>query len=296
MAGELLTQDGQVEWRGTLLGPGTYFRTGKDGIRGWYDLPGQRGSNSPLPGYHGSFPGRLTSAERIVEWDFLTKGVTLAGFPAAIDTLRRITSPGEDPQEEPLVIRLDGQSLLCWARVRNRAIPTNYQYALGHTRGSVQWEATDPRLYSPTEQTASTPLASGSSSGLDFSGGGLDFSSGGLDFGAPPTGGTLTAVNEGHVPTWPTLEVIGPCTGPSIVHSGHTLRFASGFVVLAGQTMVIDTRPTWRTVEINGVSVRQHLVVAEWAPFERGSTQVSFTAAAYDPASQLVARWRHAWH
>lgn len=295
MAGELLTADAQLEWRGVLLGSGTYFGTSK--IVGWWDLPGQRGGNAPLPNRHGAFPGRKLSAERYVEFHFKTKGVRLVDFPAAIRQLRQITAPDEDPPEEALAIRLDGESLLVWARVHRRFIPTDARYMIGYTEGLIIWETTDPRLYSINEETRPVNLASGSASGLDFGSGGLDFGSGGLDFGSVPQGGVLTATNNGHVPTWPKFDIIGPCTGPSITYSGRTLRFAPGFVIAAGQTLTIDTRPTWHTVEINGVSVRQNLLVDQWTPLQPGvPTPISFTAAVYDAASQLVARWRHAWH
>jgi hypothetical protein len=295
MAGELLTADAQLEWRNTVLGSGTAFSTKQ--IIGWWDLPGQRGGNAPLPNRHGAFPGRKLSTERYVEFHFKTKNTPRAEFPDAIDQLLQITAPDEDPAEEALAVQLDGKPRLCWARVHRRFIPTDKRYTVGYTEGLIVWEATDPRLYSINEETLSTNLATGSVSGLDFSSGGLDFSGGGLDFGGAQQNGVITALNAGHVPTWPAFDIIGPCTGPTITYSGRTLRFKSDFVVLAGQTMTIDTRPTWHTVEISGVSVRQNLIVDQWAPLQPGvSTPISFGAAVYDPASQLVARWRHAWH
>lgn len=296
MVGELLTADAQVEWRGTLLGSGTYFGTNE--ILGWYDLPGQRGTNAPLPNRHGSYPGRKLSGDRYVEFQFKTKGVTHAGFPAAIDLLREITAPDEDPQEEPLVVRLDGESWMCWARVIRRSIPTTKQYALGYTEGSIQWEATDPRLYSVDELSVAATLPAPVGGGLDFGSGGLDFGSGGLDFGAGTTGGTAVATNTGHVPTWPRLEITGPVTGPTIIFPGdRQLKFNPAFVVLAGQTLVIDTRPSLRTVELNGVSRKSELYTRQWTALEPGvPTAIRYSAAVYDPSSVLTVFWRHAKH
>lgn len=290
-----LALDGQLEWRGTLLGSGTYFRT--EEILGWYDLPGQRGTNAPLPNRHGSYPGRKLSGDRYVEFKFKTKGVTLEGFPAAIDLLRQITAPDEDPQEEPLVIRLDGETWMCWGRVLHRSIPTNKHYALGYTEGSIQWEVTDPRLYSVDEQSLPILLAVPAGGGLDFDPG-LDFDSGGLDFGAGTTGGKGVVTNTGHVPTWPRLEITGPCTGPVITFpGGRKLSFDPAFVVAAGQTLVIDTRPgVARTVLVNGVSMRSSLWIHQWSPLEPGvPTEIRFSAAAYS-AAQLTVYWRHAKH
>jgi hypothetical protein len=300
MAGELLTTDAQVEWRGTLLGTGTFFGTKE--ILGWYDLPGQRGANAPLPNRHGSYAGRKLSSDRYIEWQFKTKGVTRAGFPAAIDQLRRITAPGEDPQEEPLAIRLDGESWMCWARVQHRRIPTNKQFAIGYTEGSILWEATDPRLYSVAEQLLEIPLASPSDSGLDFSGGGLDFDSGGLDFGAGTTGGKGNGTNLGHVPTWPRLEITGPVTGPVVIFPGNRLlRFNPALTVLSGQTLVIDTRPALRTVELAGlgssVTRKNDLWTKQWTAMEPGvSTEIRYQAASYNATTRLKVFWRHAKH
>lgn len=295
MAVESLSVDAQIQWRDTVLGSASPYRW--DRLEGWFDLPEQRGGNAPLPGYHGSFPGRKVSGDRIITYDYTARTATLPEFRAAMLELRRITAPAEDPIEEPLIVHLDGQSLLAWARCVRRIIPTDRLYGLGIAHGSVQWEATDPRLYSVEEHSLGVELATPGSSGLDFGSGGLDFGSGGLDFGSGQQGGVLTVHNGGHVPTWPTLEVVGPATGPTITYGNRTLQFDPGFVVSSGQTMVIDTRPTWRTVEINGVSVRQHLVVDQWTALQPGvDTQIAFTAAVYNASSQLVVRWRDAWH
>jgi hypothetical protein len=300
MAGELLTADAQIEWRGTLLGSGTYFGTSY--IKGWFDLPGQRGSNAPLPNRHGSYPGRKLSSDRYVEWGFKIKNLPLSGFPAAIDMLRQITAPDEDPQEEPLVVRLAGESLLCFGRVHLRNIPTDKRFAIGYTEGMVVWEATDPRLYSVSEELLEIPLASPASDGLDFGGGGLDFGGGGLDFGAGTSGGKDNATNTGHVPTWPRLEITGPVTGPVVIFPGdRQLRFNPAFEVLSGQTLVIDTRPALRTVELQGtgssVTRKNELWTKQWTPLDPGvSTEIRYQAAAYDATTRLRVFWRHAKH
>lgn len=303
-AGDLLTTDGQIEWRGLLLGAASPFRWRS--LTGWLDME-LRASDTSMGNWHGEHPGQALSSARYVTFQFFTKGLILAEFPDAVAALRQATAPDENPAEEPLAIQLHGEKLLVYARCLRRHLPVDVPYSVGHVAaGAIQWKATDPRLYSAVEHSASAGLALPGSSGLDFSGGGLDFSGGGLDFGTGQQGGVLTARNAGHVPTWPTIEVSGPTTGPVINVDGRRLLFDPSYTVLAGQTMVIDTRPTWRTVQIvpagsppgtDGVSVRQHLQVEQWAPLEAGvDTQITFTAAAYDAASQLTVRWRDAWH
>ncbi|MEC3977909.1 hypothetical protein [Amycolatopsis sp. H20-H5] len=293
MAGELLTTDGQVEWRGTLLGPGTPFGTVK--ITGLWDLPGQRGGNPPLPGFHGSYLGQRLSTDRQVTWDFKTK-TARADFAGAIATLRAITAPDENPGNEPLYVQLDGLAMMVNARVTGRAIPTDVHYSLGYSAGSIAWEANDPRVYGRVEKSTSTRLAVAAGGGLDFGGGGLDFGGGGLAFGAGVTGGQCFALNAGHVPTWPRFEVDGPTLGPQILYGGRALQFDPAWSLLAGQTLRIDTAPGRRTVEVNGVNVRQRLFTAQWTALQGNeNTRIQFLAGAYNAAAELRPYWRDAY-
>ncbi|WP_176439816.1 phage distal tail protein [Haloechinothrix alba] len=283
----MITRDGQIEWRGMLLGSGTAF--GLDELEGWLDLPSQDGSNQPLPDRHGAYPGRLLSEEREITFDFKTKAKP-GEFRDAVHALRRATAPGEDPVEEPLAIRLDGQTLMCWARVTHRSIPTDKRYAIGYTEGAIRWVATDPRLYSAAEHTNATGLARASNDGLEFP---LVFP---LDFGEGTTGGVMYVENNGDVPTWPIFEVEGPCPGPVIQYSGRSLEFDSDLTVLQGQTLEIDTQPGNRTVELEGVSRRPRMTSAQWTPLEPGErTGIRFDAASYEEGARLRVRWRHAY-
>lgn len=288
MAGELITRDRQIEWRGLLLGAGTRIKV--TSVTGWLDLPEQRRGDPVLTGRHGTYPGQQLSAGRTItaETSILASADE---FPAVLDALRRATAPDEDPVEEPLVIRVAGESWMAWARCIRRAIPTDRQFAIGYTRASVQWQATDPRLYSVTEQVAHTPLAAPPVGGLRLP---LAFP---VNLGPRRAGGELDAHNLGHVPTWPALDVIGPCQGPVITFpSGRRLVFDPDFAVLPRQTMVIDTG--LRTVEINGVSVRSRLWSHQWTPLYPGANPIRFSAAGgfYDAEARLRARWRHAQH
>lgn len=291
--GDLLTTDAQVEWRGTLLGTATALRTRT--LTGWWDLPPQLGRNVNLPSRHGSYPGQQLSDDRAVVWEYRIKGVNLAGFQAAVNLLRRITAPTENPDEEPLAIRLDGVPLRVMARVSKRSIPTDQQYALGYTTGAVMWVATDPRLYSTAELTTTIALAVATPGGLDFGSGGLDFGGGGLDFGTGPQGGSGLCTNLGHVDSWPVLEITGPVTGPIVTWpSGNQLKFDPSWSLVAGQTLVVDTY--LRTATVAGVSVSQRLFVRQWEPLHPGDNLIRYSAAAYDPTTQLRVRFRHAYH
>lgn len=292
-AGDLITADGQVEWRGVLLGSGTAFRT--TGVKGWYDLPDNRGNNTNYGSRHGAYPGPMLSNTRVITWDFKSR-TSVTGFSGAVNSLRQITAPAESPIEEPLVIRFDGLALRCMARAVKRAIPTDSHYAVGYTQGAIVWEATDPRLYSAIETVLQTNLAVAAGGGIDFGSGGIDFSTGGIDFGAGQQGGVISATVGGHVPTWPVVEIDGPVTGPGVdFGAGRRLIFDGAWSVLAGQTVVIDTY--LRTAQIAGVSVSQRLQVRQWTPLQpQTTTKILFTSAVYDPSARMRVRVRDAYH
>lgn len=288
-----VTLDGQLEWRATLLGTGTAARTLS--LVGWWDLPAQRVANVPLPSRHGSYAGQLLSDDRFITWEYKIKGVNLAAFKAMANTLRQITAPTENPDEETLSIQIDGLPLQVTARVHKRLIPTDRDYALGYVAGAIAWAATDPRLYSVAEVLVPIALASATPGGLDFGGGGLDFGGGGLDFGTGPQGGTGMCTNLGHVDTWPTIEITGPVTGPIITWpSGNQLKFDPTWSVLAGQTLVVNTY--LRTAAISGVPVSQRLFVRQWEALHPGDNLLRYSAAAYDPTTRATVRFRHAYH
>jgi Phage tail protein len=286
-AGDLITTDGQVEWRGTLLGTGSPYRMTR--LEGWLDLAEVRGENHDRPGRHGMFAGSRVLGTRIITLSYLVKGVPHEQFGAVVNTLRAITAPTEEPTEEPLVIRLDGESWQVHARCLRRTIDVQRYYSIGHTTGTIQWEATDPRLYSAIEQTAVTGLAAPPTNGLPFR---LRFP---LVFGTGRSGGRLVVTNRGGAASWPIFEIRGPVTGPTLANrdTGQRLVFDPGFSVGLGQTLVVDTDA--RTVLLNGVNQNGRLLTRQWFPIPAaGTVQVDFSATSYDPAAALTARWRDA--
>lgn len=287
-AGDLITADGQLEWRGSLLGSGTPFRLAD--LSGWIDLVDFRGDDYDRPNRHGQFPGASLMGKRTITFSFKVTGVSLAGFQAVIDSMRALTAPVEQPVEEPLVIRLGGQSWRCMARCKGRILKVDKFYAVGYTEGAIRWDATDSKLYSPAEHAVTTPLASPPTTGLVFP---LVFP---LDFGAGPSGGFLSATNAGWVATWPTLQIDGPVTGPIITNhsTGQQLVFNPSFTVAAGQSLLIDTDQ--KQVTLNGVAMNNWLVTRGWFPLLPGvATRIDFAqVGSYSSSALLTCRWRDA--
>lgn len=286
-AGDLLTQDGQIEWRGLLLGAASPFRWRS--LTGWLDLD-LRTSDTARDGRHGEYPGGAYSGPRYVTYQYVTKGVHLPQFPAAIAALRAATAPSEDPQEEPLVVQLHGERWMVNARCLRRQIPTDLAYSVGHSAGSLQWKATNPRLLKLPQQDASIGLPTVVTAGATFP---LTFN---LDLGPGSVGGEFPVINEGNATAWPVWRVTGPVTGLIIENAdtGASLQFNPAWTLPAGQTLEIDTEH--RTVLLVGsdVSRSAELYVRGWFGIPPGTSRIRFRAASgYSPVAELTGLVHH---
>lgn len=292
-AGDLITQDGQMEWNGVLMGAGTPFRW--TGLAGWNDLPPTRGSDDPRVGRHGSFPGQLLLDERTITYNWLTSGVSRSAFPAAIAALRRATALSDNPVEAPLVAQVDGLKLMCMARCTKRAIPTDKQYAVGYTAGALQWVASNPRLFELPQQTIPTGLASPAADGLTFP---LVFP---LVFGTGRSGGRLTVANNGDTDAWPMWEITAGTAlkGPTITNlSGPgEIGFDPTWTLSAANgPLLVDTDQLSAVLTDSDTSAGPNLFTANWFPIPAGgSIDVAFTAANSDPGALLTCLAYHTY-
>lgn len=283
-AGDLITRDGQLEWRGTLLGAGTAY--GWRALEGWLDLPQMRGGDIDRPGQHGAFPGQLLAQSRTITYSFVisARRATREQYAAALERLRAGTTPTENPDEEPLVIRLAGRTWQALARCTRRLIPTGLAYDTGYVAGAVQWVATDPRLLELPGYRASTMLGAVDAGGLGFP---LRFP---MRFGASARGGAITWANTGTAEAWPVWRIAGPVRGPSITRrdTGQALEFDPDWIIPAGQIVEVDTLA--RTVLFVGsnVSASDRLFTRGWFSFPPGrEIQAVFDSAAPSSDSRL---------
>jgi hypothetical protein len=282
-AGDLITVDRQLEWRGLLLGSGTPY--GLVQLEGWIDRPDLRDGDVDRDDQHGAHPGRLLVGRRTITMTFKIVR-RLAEFRAAVAELQRATSPDENPVEEPLVVQLDGVKAMVSARCTGLIIPTERQYALGFTQGVVRWRATNPRkLRLPQLSPATTPPTPG--------GGGLAFPLvHPLVFGAGQAGGELTLTNAGGAHVQPVWRLTGPCLGPRITNadSGARLWFEDGYQLPANQ--VLDLTTADRSVLLaSGVSRNNQLARREWFTLPPGATRVRFESQ--DGTGHLACLYHH---
>ncbi|MFD1658883.1 phage tail protein [Streptomyces caeni] len=291
LPGSLITRDGQMQWAGLLMGPGTPYEIDRGGLTGWEDLPDYDTSDADRPTAHGAWPGARYAKPRKV-------GGTVWTLPAADDSasslaamraLRQALLLGEE--ERWLAVRLHGETLAVRARVGQRVLAADRTYTTqGVSRASVQWYATDPRRYAVAEQSAVTG-APQPESGLTWP---LTWP---LYWGQVAATGDVTITNDGSAPTHPLITFTGPCGNPTVTDraSGRKLRY--GIALAAGDELVVDTAAG--TVTLNGSASRRHTAAADSSPeelfaFEPGQAQLAFRPDTYDSGAWMTVRWRSA--
>ncbi|GAA1152120.1 hypothetical protein F4556_004064 [Kitasatospora gansuensis] len=245
--GSLITCDGQVQWAGLLMGPGTPYQITADGITGWEDLPGLSSSDVPRPTAHGAWPGARWAQPRTVTatvWVLPPSG----GAPDdALATLLAVTAPAPDGDGERwLTVRLRGETLACRARVAQRTVPVDRTYARqGATRVVLQWTANDPRRVEPARLTVVSGLPE-PEAGLEWN---LTWgqrdpanpSWESLDWGVLPGTGDLLVRNEGSAPAQPVITITGPVVRPRLTVAATGARLSYNVNLAYGRRLVIDT-------------------------------------------------------
>ncbi|WP_460068560.1 phage distal tail protein [Streptomyces sp. YKOK-I1] len=287
--GSLITRDGQMQWAGLLLGPGTPYEIDRGGLSGWEDLPEYDASDADHPTAHGAWPGARYAKPRRI-------GGTVWTVPPQDDSALAVTRALRqalllDDEERWLAVRLHGETLAVRARVSQRVLAADRTYTTqGVSRASVQWYATDPRRYSVDERTALTG-APQPESGLTWP---LTWP---LYWGQAASTGDVNADNDGSAPTHPVLVFTGPCTNPTVTDRTSALRLRYEIGLAAGDELVVDTAAG--TVTLNGTASRRHTAAADSSPeelfaFSPGRAQLAFRPDTHGAGAQLTVRWRTA--
>ncbi|MBA9003729.1 phage distal tail protein [Thermomonospora cellulosilytica] len=287
--GDLITGDGQIEWRGLLLGAGTPY--GWLGLDGWRDLPGVDTGNMPRPARHGSWPGRVLAQERVVTFTCLVRAL-VADFPAAVAALESAMTLSETGAEEALVVSTLSERRLVYGQITGRAMPIDKAYRVGHGRATLQWVCADPRKYSLVEHTETIPQPAVSGAGLVYP---LTYP---LTYGPAPETGTRTVTNAGDVPTSPTITFTGPCTDPALINVGTGTRLEFALPLAAGEELVVDTAAG--TVLLGGMADRLYTLTGASVPVEAfelppGDSMLAFRGGGFSGGATCDVTWRDAW-
>lgn len=287
--GSLITEDGQIEFDGLLLGAGTPYKWRT--LDGWDDLPGVDSGNVPRSARHGSWPGRHLAQERIITWEGFVRARDVDTMRTAVQDLRSVTSIADDESEITLVIREDGETLLAFAKILRRSVPGDFTRRPVMRDLALQWVCSDPRRYSMAERGVGVDAQIGGVGGLEYP---LTYP---LLYGTPVTPGTATVTNEGNVPTHPLVIVRGEVENPLIVN--QTTRRQLEFRITLAETDFLEIDTHAGTVLLNGTSNRLHTATAASVPVEdftlvKGVNNIAYRADRFGPGARLEMTWRDA--
>ncbi|MFJ3900437.1 phage distal tail protein [Streptomyces sp. NPDC090025] len=286
--GSLITQDGQIQWAGLLIGPGTPFAVDRSGLQGWEDLPEYDSSDADRPTSHGAWPGARYAKPRKVGGSIVLMP-EFNGVPEAMRALRQSLALLDE--ERWLTVRLHGELLAVRARIAQRVIPADQGFATqGSSKMSVQWLTSDPRRYAVNEQTATTTPPQ-PESGLSWP---LVWP---LNWGEAKSTGDAVVDNVGSAPTHPVIVFRGPCSMPTVTDRVSKRRLRYAIDLAAGDELVVDTANG--SVTLNNSASRRHTAMADSSPeelflLEPGRTELSFRPDAATPDALMTVRWRSA--
>lgn len=290
-AGDLITTDYQMEYDGVLMGPSSsYGIQHVDGI----SMPDVRSSaDVARPLGHGEFPGPIYLKARDITVRFYVQGTGGSGsdLTTKLTALGSVLSP-QTQTEQPLVVQLPGiGKVRSNVRVYKSSFPTDWGFVQrGAAFPVVLFHASDPRLYSNTESTGSA--AGGSLTG------GLAFPHAFPHGFGSATPGTISAVNGGNFPTYPTFTVTVAGAGInafeiSNLTTGET--FSMTLDLVASDVVALDFDA--RTALLNGSASRVGSIDrpgSTWFALQPGTNNISFTYSGSGSAT-LDASWRSAW-
>lgn len=281
--GDLITQDYEMEFAGLLMGGDTVY--GIVQIDGLLDIPKVSTGDRERLRRHGLMPGDDWLQGRAVSVAVEIYDPT----DTAIAAFTEATAPGGD--EVMLAFQFPGvaggEKAGIFCRPRRRKLVMDEEFYYGFPEAVVEWQATDPRIYSVVENNEVAGLPSGSP-GAAFN---MTFD---LGFGGVSETGNLTITNDGNFATPWRAVIDGPVTNPSIenVDTGETISVT--LVVGSGDELVIDSET--RTIMLNGTASRYSSLDAgsNWWDMAPGNNTIKFRAATFT-ASTLTLTWRDAW-
>ncbi|MFE4423100.1 phage distal tail protein [Streptomyces sp. NPDC056817] len=286
--GSLIIQDGQMQWAGLLIGPGTPFAVDRAGLTGWEDLPEYDASDAERPTSHGAWPGARYAKPRKIGGTI----VLMPEYSATAEAVRALRQAFALLDEERwLTVRLHGEMLAVRARIAQRVVPTDRGFATqGSSRMSIQWLATDPRRYTVNEEIATTTPPQ-PESGLTWP---LTWP---LNWGEAKSTGDAAVENTGSAPTHPVIVFSGPCSMPTVTERVSRRRLRYAIDLAAGDELVVDTAAG--TVMLNNTASRRHTAMADSSPeelfvLEPGRTELSFRPDESTEDALLTVRWRSA--
>jgi hypothetical protein len=272
-------------------------------IDGLEDLPNLRVQDDNRGYQDGMFTGRdfLDGRYITMHLQIMTTGNTVAeSMPTYLAQLKTNMS-SQQYGTGTLQFTLPGRGIQrVYARVRKRTITIDPNYTYGKALASIQLFCPDPRIYDDAAQT--TSLSTYGDKGRTY---GTSPSYSGFTYGASPYLGwsydtTITGFspryadlpNAGNTPSYPIIQIQGPCTNPSVTQGGNFLTINTTL----GATDIVSIDTLNRTIDVNGIPSRNLLTTSSrWFNLPPGTSTVGYSAATATSASTAKFTWRNAY-
>lgn len=287
--GSLITGDGQLEFNDYLFGDDEI--TFMTSITGWEDLPSVDSSNTLRPASHGAWVGKKLVGQRIITWTGVLAPEDRTVWSTEIQRLKDALQVPLGTEESTIVVRTRSDMQLAFGTVAQRQIPMDYSYSYYGARVTVQFECSDPRLYSLGEYSVFISTPSETVDGLDYP---LVYP---LDYGVVPTPNSLIVTNAGSAPSPLTINFLGPMTNPVLVNQNTGERLGFEIVLTADDVLTVNTR--LGTVILNGTADRIYTRTLTSSPIlgfdlPPGDTEMQIIASDWDAGSGVELVYRDA--
>ena len=278
MAGELITETGQWELNGLLMGPGTDYNVMRETTP--HAFPDVRVGDLDRAGSGGVLPGQDLLGGRRVLIQIGIRTATRAGARAALQTLMASWVPA--PVDVPLVWRDDLGTFRFEGRPR-LAEPDESKVAAGAVDVECRFLATSPHYVSNAESSGSTGFPVGGA-GFTFP---VTFP---LVFGTGGTGGVVSATNAGSVPVPWQASIAGPWVNPTILHVASGRQLTINVTLVAAEVLTVDSES--QSILLGGTASRFSSLVqpAAWFDLDVGSNEVRFGGASGSGTAELSFR------
>lgn len=286
-----MPSDFQATYDDLTIGSGTGFEIDENGIEG-LDLPGLRTSDTARALDHGERAGRDLLEGRTFALSLTILADDDATMSERIGALAAATVPRST--ETQFAYSLPGQGeRVIFARPRRRSMAEDRSARLARAATvSLEFHATDPRIYGIDENSAATPfpIASGGASwSLSWP----------VAWGTTSGSGALQVDNDGTFES-PWIGQIdagdGFVTGPRIenVTTGQTLDFRA-LTLQPGQFLKLDAYE--RTADLNGEASRYGSLssTSRWFYLQPGVNELRARARQAPAGSSFTITWRSAY-
>lgn len=271
--GDDLDGPGQLSLNGFRLGSGTVYGL-EELIGADIDLPGVDNGNVLNPSSDGAMPGRKLSQPRIITASFKVRAPR-DEMRATMEAFRDNTPLADSDEEVDLAIQVLDTIYLARGAVTRRSAPINKHYRLGLAKAVLQFECSDPRLYS------------------------RDLGSANISDGQ-----TVAVTNLGNRRTRPLVRIPGPADTPRLevfrvlADGTEDLRVLEFDLAVAdGDTLTVDIARG--TAELDDESSQTRYLTGasvglpSWV-LGRGTSEVTYDTEP-GTAPPLTMLWRHAW-